>query len=314
MKFIKLLLSFLALLSFSAFGADYPRPQYSGKATPSDFSQLPKALLSEGQPIDPFCVAKVLMQPQGTTTGLTECAGSDRHVKDYLMYTSEAEKEQSISARALIDSQDLGYLHHCEARYYAHGVLNRNVLVKIGYQCEDTYKEPMILGLIERKNDFLINRGVISQGDHCRSGYTRIDSFDKGILRYQVVSPASNFFATLLNHASKDQSNLFKLDYLSHTDCYGWIQYTLDLNKSIDSYKPAVRGVRFNGPIISLGNTKTTTKMCLNKTIDKFVYKKNLSTIPVEKFSVFQSEVAECVGPPLPTPKETNPHSSDVDI
>lgn len=284
----------LAVLPLYAQSADYPRPQFSGKKTPSDFSKLPQALLSEGQPVDPFCVERVLTQARGTSVALTECAGTAKDVQRYMMYTSNAEKK-AILAEATIDNQKRGYLETCTARYEVQGVLDKKAIVKTQYKCKDSYAEHMALGIIEQKNNLLINGGVLSLGDRCKFGYSYVESLEKGILRYRVMSPASQLLNMMLNHSPEDKFSLLKPDYLDDSNCFGWVRLTLDLNKNEDPFKPKVSGVIFKRPL-SLGYTETTTKNCLSKTIDKFITNDDAS-VPAEKFSAFRTEVNKCTGP-----------------
>lgn len=312
MKFAKFLFIFAAL-HLNAYGADYPRPQFSGKKTPADFSKLPEALLSDGQPVDPFCVARVLMQPRGTSVALTECAGTAQDVQRYMMYTSAAEKKV-IMAEAKIDNRELGHLDSCKTRYEVQGVLGKKAIVKTKYDCNATSAERMTLGVVEQKNNLLFNAGVLSEGDQCTFGYSYVESLEKGILRYRVMSPVSQIFTTLFNRSLEGKfypSMPDRFEDIDGSSCFGWLHLTLDLNKDQNPFKPELTKITFKRPY-SFGYPETRTKNCLNETLDKF-FEKDDPSIPAEKFSAFRTEVNKCIGLQPPKPKE-NQSAPGLDV
>jgi hypothetical protein len=309
MKYAKFLFILTAihlnLYCVNVYGADYPRPQFSGQKKPVDFSKLPQALLSDGQPVDPFCVAKVLMMARGSSVALTECAGSATDVQSYLMHTNNAEKKVII-AEAKIDNRELGHIDKCKSRYEVQGVFGKKAIVKTKHDCDATYGQRMTLGLIEQKNNLLINAGVLSEGNECTFGYSYVESLEKGILRYRVMSPVSQIFTTLLNRSLQGKFYPSMPDHyeedIDGNSCFGWLHLTVNLNKDEDPFKPELIKITFKRPY-SFGYPETKTKNCLLVTLDKF-FEENDPSIPAEKFSAFRAEVKKCIDLQPPKPKE----------
>jgi hypothetical protein len=309
MKFTFLFL-ILATLHLSAHSADYPRPlaYVDKKKPPPDFSVLPKALLSNELPVDPFCVGRVLMQKKGTEQPLNECAGEAKHVQKYWMFINDLKKPSAIWAEASVEHPEEEYIRKCESFYKVVGMLGNKAVVKTRTACEDA-DSSILIGIVEQKNNQLVSDGVIVNWKG-RSNYVQAESLKDGIFRFSVQSDTEDLLDTLLNYSPENKKNPLKPDYLNNHEFLGFIDFKLDLNKNVYPFKPEVESVHFKSRS-SLGYKETRTINCISTTREKFYKELHSSIVPVEKFSDFRAEVDKCVGPRKPKPKEENKSDPD---